>query len=297
MPAIDYIFQEETVIKREFGSWLVSKMVAAGWQQVGSNPPTGPTDAVGSRFYVMRSKRDSDNAEVILGINDSAQRTAEGSFSMVLNVIPLLDYTPGASGASGTSTRSLLPMTSGNPQSSISYLLSGALSTGAPHATPLTVRYAITKTNVTLFVRLPATFGIGPQMLFFGLPEFMQREKTTGGSLVSGSGNAGAGSNDEPMACDTVLGVASATAPYEITARWFDPGKSPDAWGQFPLMPFFAGGTDTGIRHRIPSFFLIRKGNILDRDVIQVSGMNFEVAVTQQDLGGINSNTFAYRIS
>lgn len=297
MPVTDYIFQEETVLKRDLGTWLVAKMIAAGWQQIGSNPPTGSTDTVITRFYMMKSKRDSDNAEVIIGFNDYCLRTIEDNYSMHLAVKPMLNYTPGSAGTPGTSTRAFT-LISTNPTAtgSNSYILSGVATTRVPHETPLSVRYAITKSAVTLFVRLPLAFGVGPQMLFFGLPEFLQKEKATGGSLVSGTGNIGT-SNDEPLVCDTVLGVASTTSEYEITARWLDPMKSPDAWGQFPLMPFFAGGNDTGIRMRIPSFFLLKDGGILDRDVIQVNGMNFEVANTHTALAGINTKTFAYRIS
>ena len=296
MAVTDYIFQEETVLKRDLGTWLVGKMVAAGWQQIGSNPPSGSMDSVNTRFYVMKSKRDSDNAEVIVGLNDYCLRLIEANYSMNLNIKPLLNYTPGSAGTPGTSTRGLTNLTPPSATGNNSYILSGSVVTAVPFETPLSVRYTITKSAVTLFVRLPTFFGVGPQMIFFGLPEFLQKEKTTGGSLVSGTGNPG-NSNDEPIACDTILGVASSTSEYEIAARWLDPGKSPDAWGQFPLMPFFAGGSDTGIRYRIPSFFLLRNGGILDRDVIQVNGMNFEVAYTEGTLAGINTKTLAYRIS
>ncbi|WP_218274905.1 hypothetical protein, partial [Pseudomonas sp. GP01-A3] len=77
-----------------------------------------------------------------------------------------------------------------------------------------------------------------------------------------------------PIAVDTPLGVATLTDMYEILGYWIAPPKSPDASGQFSLMPGYTGDANTGLRHRIPSFFLLANGGVLDKDIIQVNGMN-----------------------
>jgi len=295
MAVTDYIFQEETVEKRNFGAWLVAKMVAAGWQQVGSNPPTALNDPV-SKFYVMKTKRDADNAEAYIGLQDFNFRNNTSSYSLVLNIELLNDYTPGTAGTAGTSTRTLSRMTV-NPSNGIgTYGLAGINTAAYPLDTPLSIRFCITKTNVTLFVRLPSTYNLSGQMLFFGLPDFLQKEKVAGGSVCWGTGSAGAG-NDGPIVCDSTPGTPANTIMSEATGRWLDPQKSPDAAGQFPLVPFFVGGTDTGMRHRMPSCFVLKTGGILDRDIIQVGGMNFEIMSAYSSLADVITNTFAYRIS
>lgn len=297
MAVTDYIFQEETVEKRNFGAWLVAKMVAAGWQQVSSNPPTAVNDP-NTKFYMMKTKRDSDNAEVIVGINDWYLRTGFSSYSCVLMLDLLLDYTPGAAGTSGTTTRGMQRIVSQTPPGLNSYNITGVSGTTAPVDTLLTVRFCITKTNVTLFTRLPSSMNTAGQMLIFGLPDFLQKEKPAGGSIVFGSGSTN-GTNDDPQVCDTTPGTTSLIYMTEKQPSWVDPLKSPDASGQFPLMPIFIGGSDTGLRHRIPSFFLLRDGGILDRDIIQVNGMNFEIMVSALPFStNLNSmRTMAYRIS
>jgi hypothetical protein len=296
MAVTDYIFQEETVEKRNLGTWLVAKMVAAGWQQVGSNPPTAVTDP-GTKFYVMKTKRDSDNAEVYIALNDVYLRTINGTYSSLLHLDLWTDYTPGAAGTNGTTTRGVARAISPlavPPTTFFPFGYSGAF----PLDTLLSVRFCITKTNVTLFTRPPSTTNLAGQMLFFGLPDFLQKEKPASGGLIYSSGSFNAG-NDQPLVCDTTLGTPSVSVMYERTAFWLDPQKSPDASGQFPLMPVFVGGTDTGLRHRIPSFFLLRDGGILDRDIIQVNGMNFEIMVSHSSFGSdVGSvRTTAYRIS
>lgn len=298
MAVQDYIFQEETVEKRNFGAWLVAKMVAAGWQQVGSNPPTAVTDPA-TKFYMMKTKRDADGAEVYISINDYQLRMVHNaSYAAILNLILYPDYTPGAAGTTGTSSRSLAQSAGTGTTSAFSFLIAGAAGTQFAADSLMTIRFSITKTNVTLFTRGPSINNVAGQMLFFGLPDFLQKEKVSSGAIIFGSGSAGT-LNDQPLVCDSVLGAPVRTSMYEILNYWINPSKSPDAAGQFPLMPIFNGGTDTGLRSRIPSFFLLMDGGVLDRDIIQVSGMNFEIMVAQSAFSSdLNSmKTMAYRIS
>lgn len=295
MAVTDYIFQEETVEKRNFGAWLVAKMVAAGWQQVGSNPPTALGDPV-SKFYMMKTKRDADNAEAYVGINDYNLRTGASSYAAMWNIDLFTDYTPGAAGTQGTSSRGFTRVNAHSNNATSSYVLFGSTTGVCPIDTPLTIRFCITKTNVTLMVRPPSSLNTAGQMIFFGLPDFLQKEKVAGGSMIWGTGSGGS-ANDGPLTCDTTPGTSSVAAMFEAVGRWFDPQKSPDAAGQFPLMPFFVGGSDTGLRHRVPSCFVLKSGGILDRDIIQVNGMNFEIMLAASNLGDVVTNVFAYRIS
>lgn len=299
MAITDYIFQEETVIKQNFGQWLVDKMVAAGWQQISSNPPSGPTDTATNKFYMMKTTRPSDGLEAIVGINDGALRTnITSGAGTTIGFDLFLDYTPGAPGTVGTSSR---PITAAN------YIGSSLVSTTStprifkiappvsfPLETPLSVRFAITRTNVTLIVRLPSFYNIAGTVIFLGLPDTFLDEKPSGASVVFSTSTNG-NTNDQPMVCDTPLGVTSSTVFYEATGEVLNVFKSPDQSGRFPLFPIYVGDTNTGIRHMVPSLYAMGSGGVLDRDIIQVGGMNFEVVVTAATLVGVG-NTFAYRI-
>lgn len=299
MAVIDYVFQEETVLKQNFGSWLVSKMVAAGWQQVSSNPPTGPSDTSVTKFYMMRTTRPSDGLEALVGFNDGALRTSAASdASTNIYIDLLLDYTPGAPGSNGTSSRVITGAGTigSSPSVTTGYarLFKIAPGVALPLDTPLSVRFAITRTNVTLIVRLPSFYNQAGAVMFFGLPDTLLDEKPTGGTMVFSTSTNGP-ANDQPLVCDTPLGVSSVTALYEATVSFLNMFKSPDQSGRYPLGPIYVGDGNTGIRHMTPSLYLMRSGGVLDRDIIQAGGMNFEVAVTAASLTGAG-NTFAYRI-
>lgn len=297
MPVSDYIFQEETVLKQNFGSWLVDKMVAAGWQQISSNPPTGPSDTSTSKFYMMKTTRPSDGLEAFIGINDGALRANNSSLSHTINLESFTDYTPGAPGSNGTSSRSI---------SGGGFLLNFSTSThtagyricgGAPALpldTPLSVRFVITKTNVTLIIRIPSFYNIAGSVIFFGIPDTFIEEKVTSAALIFSSITNGS-TNDQPLVCDTPRGVASVSRMYEAPGEVLNVFKSPDNSGRFPLVPIYVGDSSTGIRHMAPSVYAMGSGGVLDRDIIQVGGMNFEVMVSASSLPGVG-NTFAYRI-
>lgn len=298
MAVIDYVFQEETVQKQNFGQWLIDKMVAAGWQQVSSNPPSGPSDSNTSKFYMMRATRPSDGLEAYVGLNDGALRTVATGNSTNILIDLMTDYVPGAPGTVGTSSRVLTGNNSisMSPEGSTAFVVAYKIGpvVSLPLDTPLSVRFAITRTNVTLIIRTPSFYNVSGAVLFFGIPDTLIDEKTTSGSMVFSTSTNGT-ANDQPVVCDTPLGVATRTKMYEVTGEVLNVFKSPDHSGRFPLFPIYAGDTSTGIRHMVPSIYAMGSGGVLDRDIIQAGGMNFEVAVTASSLTGVG-NTFAYRI-
>lgn len=298
MAITDYIFQEETVIKQNFGQWLVDKMVAAGWQQISSNPPSGPTDTSLNKFYMMKTTRPSDGLEAYIGINDGAIRTQTSGAYNNLGINLMLDYTPGAPGTNGTSSRSLTGngWVAGSPAQTTNLIniFKIATTVALPLDTPLSVRFVITRTNVTLIVRVPSFYNVAGCVLFFGLPDTFLDEKPSSASVVFSTLTNGA-TNDSPMVSDTPLGVATSSNMYEATGEVLNVFKSPDQSGRFPLFPIYVGDSNTGIRHMVPSLYAMGSGGVIDRDIIQTGGMNFEVVVAAASLVGVG-NTFAYRI-
>lgn len=298
MAITDYIFQEETVLKQNFGQWLVDKMVAAGWQQISSNPPTGPSDSSTSKFYMMKTIRPSDGLEAYVGLNDGALRTSTSSIHNNIGINLMPDYTPGAPGTNGTSSRPISGngwiTTSPATSSSFSNMFKIASTISLPLDTPLSVRFSITKTNVTIIIRTPSFYNSAGNLLFFGLPDTFLDEKVSSACMVFCTLTNGS-PNDQPLLCDTPLGVASSINMYEVNGEVLNVFKSPDQSGRFPLVPIYVGDSNTGIRCMTPSIYAMGTGGVLDRDIIQVGGMNFEVVVTSGSLVGVG-NTFAYRI-
>lgn len=298
MAVIDYIYQEETVLKKDFGQWLVDKMVAAGWQQIGSNAPSGPDDTSTTKFYVMKTTRPSDGLEAYITLNDGALRTSTTSSYNNIGINLLTDYTPGAPGTVGTSSRPLTgngwPSTSPLTTSTFSNMFKIAPVVTLPLDTPLSIRFAITQFNVTLIVRTPPYYNAAGQVIFLGLPDTFLDEKVSSAAMLFSTQTNGS-PNDQPMICDTPAGIATSVNMYEATGEVLNVFKSPDQSGRFPLFPIYVGDNNTGIRHMTPSIYAMGSGGVLDRDIIQAGGMNFEVAVTAATLTGVG-NTFAYRI-
>lgn len=303
MPVTDYVFTEETVLKKDFGTWLVNKMLAAGWQQVGSNPPPATGTPTGSQFYVMKGKRESDNMPTFVAINDFKLRTTDNSnYSMQLIALPMLDYTPGTPGQQGTTTQGGTPIanaSSGNGSGNqyIPHIV-GNYGDVFPLSTPITVRFCITPHNVTLICRVSPYFGADRGgYTFFGLPDILSKEKNSGATIMACS-HRGTSAPSDMLIADTPLNIPSASTYTQIPAYSMSPPKSPDIHGNFPLMIVYGGDTTTGLRVRIPSVFFIPNGGLLDKDLIQIDNMTFEILVPAYRMtGGFLNGYVAYRIS
>lgn len=303
MAVSDYIYQQETVLKKDFEAWLIAKMQAAGWQQIGSNPPQTPNEGTNARFYVMKGKRASDNAETYVGINGIGIRSRNSiSYSMQMNIQPLLDYTPGAAGTDGFTTKGSSPFNnlkmSGSTQP-YQWTIAGTYNAAIyPSDTPLNVRFCITAHNVSLVVRTPNFYNEKGGYLFFGLPDTLSKEKNSSLTTVTGSHN-GATANSSFYCSDTPLNIPSSTNAYEtLTSYSFTPPKSPDVNGYFPFMTVYGGDATSGLRLRHPSAYFLRSGGLIDGDLITVDGMTFEVLDPQFPMGvNFLSGYVAYRIA
>lgn len=305
MAVTDYVYQQETVLKKDFEAWLVAKMQAAGWQQIGSNPPQTPNDTSNARFYVMKGKRASDGMDTIVGFNGTGIRSRSSApYSMQMTFIPLLDYTPGAPGTNGTTTKGATPLNflvQAPGTQPYMWTLTGGISSGAlyPADTPLNVRFCITAHNVSLVIRTPTYYAEKGGYLFFGLPDILSKEKNSGITTITGSAN-GNTANSQFFVADTPLNIpTSTTSGYEVlTSYGFSPPKSPDVNGYFPFMLVYGGDATSGMRLRHPSAFFLRLGGLLDGDLIVIDGMTFEILDPQYPMGGnFLSGYVAYRIA
>jgi len=308
MAVTDYIYQQETVLKKDLEFWLIAKMQAAGWQQIGSNPPTSVADGTTGRFFVMKGKRASDNMDTYVAINGYATRQRHNNtYSGQMNIIPLLDYTPGAAGTSGTTSKGTYPLSAAATtpaNNNFQWTLFGTYNTTIyPADTPLNVRFCITAHNVSLAIRTPNFYSEAGGYLFFGLPDILGKEKNSGITTVTGSTN-GATSNANFHVADTPLNIPSPVPPnaassYEtIQARSIAPGKSPDVNGLFMLLYVYGVDTNSGMRLRHPSSFFLPDGGLLDGDLIQYQGMTLEVMRPQTPMsGGFQAGYVVYRIA
>lgn len=308
MAATDYIYQQETVLKKDFEAWLIAKMQAAGWQQIGSNPPATPNDSTNSRFYVMKGNRASDNMDTYVAINGAGIRARNNiAYSSQMNLVPLLDYTPGAAGSSGTTSKGTYPLAAAmqSPSSNAyQWTLFGTFNTAIyPADTPLNVRFCITAHNVSIVVRTPNYYAEGGGYVFFGLPDILGKEKNSGITTVTGS-CSGSSSNSYFLVADTPLNIpstvpVSAVTAYEVLSSYsIAPSKSPDVNGLFMLVIAYGGDGTSGMRLRHPTAFFLPDGGLLDGDLIQYQGMTFEILRPQYPMtGGFRAGYVVYRIA
>lgn len=302
MAVTDYIYQQETVLKKDFEQWLINKMISAGWQQVGSNPPQSPNDTLAARFYVMKGRRAADNMDTFVAINGHGIRSRNNStFSMQLNIIPLLDYTPGAAGTAGTTTQGATPIThaqTGASSGVYQWSIAGVPGTTTYSAdAQLLVRFCITPHNVSLMVRTPVFYNEAGGHLFFGLPDILSKEKNGGATVVTGTIN-GTSANGSFFVADTPLNMPVGSQYYAITSYSISPPRSPDINGYFPLSVVYGGDATHGMRIRHPSAYFLPNGGMLDGDIIQLNGMTFEVLVPQYRMGGnFMGGYIVYRIA
>lgn len=280
----DYIFQEETVLKKDLGTWLINKMIAAGWQNISSNP---------TQFAMMKTTRDSDGLECLVYLNDYFLKTAADSNSLWLRLYLQKDYQPGTSGTNGTSSRPVHP--SGGSEYNRSLFRIAQVSF-LPLDEPITIRYCITKEFVCIICRPSAYRGLSPELIWFGLPTTWQVERVNGAGIIFATSSYDT-FNDNPLITDTPALAAASTYPYELTAYGTLPPKQPDASGYYALASIYLGDSITGMRCKIPGIFALGAINILDKDIIQVGTKRFEVAVCYSTVPGINTKVFAYQVA
>lgn len=302
MAVTDYIYQQETVLKKDFEQWLINKMISAGWQQVGSNPPQSPNDTLATRFHVMKGRRAADNMDTIVVINGIGIRSRNSApYSMQLNIVPLLDYTPGAAGTAGTTSQGTIPISyaqnaaGGNTWQ---WAIAGIWNSSQyPMDTELYVRFCITPHNVSLIVRTPVFYNEAGGHLFFGLPDILSKEKNSGATVMTGTAN-GTSANAQFYIADTPSNMPVGTAFYALASHSITPPRSPDINGYFPLSVVYGGDATHGMRIRHPSAYFLPNGGMLDGDIIQMNGMTFEVLVPQYRMGGnFMGGYIVYRIA
>lgn len=280
----DYIFEEETVLKKDLGTWLINKMIAAGWQNVSSNP---------TQFAMMKTTRDSDGLECLVYLNDNFLKNNSDGWGTYLRLYLQRDYQPGSPGTNGTSSRPV-HLSSGTEYDKSMFRIAQASS--LPLDEPITVRYCITKEFVCIICRPSAYRGLSPELIWFGLPTTWQVERVNGAGIIF-STSAYNAYNDNPLITDTPAPTAAATYPYEVAAYGILPPKQPDASGYYALASIYLGDSNSGMRCKIPGIFALGAPNILDKDIIQVGTKRFEVAVCYSTVPGINTKVFAYQVA
>jgi hypothetical protein len=271
----DYIFSTEQVAKKDFYNWFLNKMIEAGWRNISSKPDTDgdvlqSTGEDGNRNLILNVRPGNTNGYTGIGSNPITTTDYNVMSYRLLN-----DYTPGAAGTSGTSSR---------PLASRAWEPFYVVPTSAqvPKDTMLTVRYNVNKNRMIMLIETPSAVGVAPILYYIGLPdETYCSEPNSRGLLVAATAyNKYSGS---VHISDTVGELASIGATAGISNNTYQTlaPKNPNASGKYVISDIFYGDSTIGFRGKLTGVFALPNQNVLNGDIIKIDTKQYYVAVCQ----------------
>ncbi|HMM22695.1 MAG TPA: hypothetical protein PKA10_18405 [Selenomonadales bacterium] len=266
------LFQKETVTRANLASWLYSKLVAAGWEQISSN--------ISTDGYVFRSSGEAGDCDYYINLNADFFATGGGGINQYgINLFPCLGYTPGVAGAAGTF---VYKQSSGIYQPAFS-----AVSSAADRE--FTFYYSVNKDRVVFVNTFPLAQGSSANgricssfLMYVGIPE--RRTRPNAESKVNAGNflwvmNPAIYSYLTPVTYffTPTTGSMALTFTYKAYQYWTN-NNIPYAPGRpIPLIPMSVtdGTTDFGFLDGL----YVPPANIpnIDGDIINVGAEQFRV--------------------
>ena len=251
----DYLFNKTTTTKGEFLATVVRLLTDAGWTNVSSSPATD--------FYVLNSKGVNNDKNLFIQLRDYG--TQGVGYNVTTSNYPVFsyrlidNYTPGATGLAGTTTRASLAY-------SDAYI--GQL--GYDNATitksdTLELYYYVDANGISMIIRPPAVRSIGSVF-------FLVRDNV--GAIAKSSDSRGlavtAYGHSYIMIDDTPDNMARNNTPYIQSVYSAMSPKNPNADGIYTMSEIVYGSPSEGYRSRLDGVYALPAQNIIEGDTFKV---------------------------
>lgn len=264
----DYIFQKGTCLKNQVYQLIIDKLVAAGWEDVSSNPATD--------FVVLKSTGNTEDKELILNIRPTNASNANSVVDTAYCAMSyrLQDtYTPGEAGVAGTFGRASLAWT-------VLYI--------APVASLTTVLGADTEVNyhvyadaskLILTLEYPVPTNFNPQVIYMGLPDSLLVSDSANRGMLVGASAYGIATSSVQI-CNTSDGVASVTAPYTLATYSLLPPRDPNAANKRMVSSIYYGSGAESYRGKLDGIKCMLNTKVNTGDTVTIGAETYRVLVT-----------------
>lgn len=279
----DYIFTSGTVQKNQVYQKIIDSFISAGWTNISSNPATD--------FDVLKSVGEAGDKNLIIQLRPGNATNVNPITTTDYNVMSyrlIGDYTPGAPGVAGTTTRSAEAWT-------LLYIIPTA--TTVPQTTIMTYYMHVNKNRLIISLETPPAVGQAPIVHYIGLPDTVWcTESGSRGLLVASS--AYPKTNVTLHITNTPQEVASETASSTRTLYVQLAPKNPNAAGLISHSEVTYGNTAESWRGKLTGLYQLPNGGISNGDTYNIGTRKFRAIVAQNvaSQNSFSSNTFGIQI-
>lgn len=264
----DYIFQSGTCLKNQIYQLIIDKLIAAGWEDISSNPATD--------FVVLKSTGNTEDKDLILNIRPTNASNANSIATTDYCAMSyrLQDtYTPGESGVAGTFGRASLAWTN------LYIAPVASLTTALGGDTSIDYHVYADASKLILTLEYPNPTGFGPVVIYMGLPDtLLASDSANRGALVAMSTQGVAAT--QLQICNTSDGVASVTAPYNLTTYTLLPPGDPNAANKRMVSSIYYGTAAEGYRGKLDGLKCIYYTAVNTGDTVTIGAEVYRVLVS-----------------
>jgi hypothetical protein len=233
----NYIFTSGTCLKSELYDLIISKLIAAGWTQVSSNPTTD--------FDVLTSTGNSGDKALVLNLRPipaagTAANTVKTSIYCQMSIRLQTSYVPGTSGVAGTFGRPSLAWTD-------MYIVPVAASGTLPPDTTVNYKVYADASKIIMAIEFPSATSMSPLLFYLGAPDSAFVAEAGSSSTVFAT-TANATTAASLLKCNTSDGIGSVAAPYAMALTAFSILKNPNNEGIYFQSGVYYQTATEGIR-------------------------------------------------
>ncbi|MFW6225881.1 MAG: hypothetical protein ACOC3V_02880, partial [bacterium] len=267
---MDYIFKQDTCLKKDFYYKLIEILENNGWENISSNEETD--------FSVMTSSSLNNNRKLILNIRPTNtgnnNDTTTTSYSMMTVRLPV-DYIPGNENESGEFI---------NPGTWLHFNIYPSNSTTSAvynMDTPLKLNYYCDKNLIIMIIEYPEGTSINPIVFYLGLPHELYGDPdlvepdNRGVVFAQSHGNTTLyGASGELIISDSHYTTASVGVSSIITARRkiynVLPPKNPNIGNYILPTSAYYGNVNEGWRGKLTGLKFIPNQNVSSGDIVVI---------------------------
>lgn len=281
----DYIFVSEKCLKKDIYSFLVDKLIEAGWENVSSNPNTDfdvfySTGMDGDKnLYFQMRPTNSNNTNSIIDTD-----------YCLMSLRLISNYTPNEQGKSGTFERDRESWRD-------VYLAPVSNSTRINYETEVTIYYHVNKNRLIFSIVYPIATGINPVTHYIGIPDEIYVLEPDSKGLLYVSSTSNPAGNNGVLITDNIYSVTGSTSAVTRSVYFNLAPKNPNADGYYFLSEALYGNSSEGIRGKLTGLYFLPNENIISEDIIQIGEKSFKVIVNgNYGNNGFPSHAVAFQI-
>jgi hypothetical protein len=277
----DYVFTSGTCLKNEVYDVIINKLLAAGWENVSSNPTTD--------FDVLTSPGNAGDKALVLNLrplpaagtvanNIKTSNFCQASFRLQTS------YTPGTTGVAGTFGRPTQTWTD-------LYICPVAASGQLPADTTVKYKVYADASKIIMAIEFPSATSLNPILFYLGAPDSVFVAESGSSSTVFASTSM-ATTAGNLLICNTSDGIGSVAAPYAMVVTGFSILKNPNNEGIYFQSGMYYQSATEGIRGMLDGILCLPNMAVQTGNTITMDGKTYYQLVCQVQ----GNNSFPYPV-